>query len=306
MPIIDQIKEFLEKSRKENIPALIVVLGATASGKSSFSLKLAHMVNGEIINADSRQIYKEMSIGTDKPSEIDQKGIKHHLYDIVSPDEDFNLADYKRLALKTIDEVIARGHTPILCGGTGLYISAVIENYQIPQIAPQPYLREKYEDYYSHHGASALYNLLKEKNPEAAKNIQHPNNVRYVIRALEISDMGGQALQGKRGAPLFNVFAIEVERSREELYDRINRRVDEMIDNGLINEVKNLLLKGYNEKLHSMSSLGYPEIIAYIKGEMSLDEAAETIKKNTRNYAKRQLTWFRRYRNVDYYHVYSG
>ena len=304
MTLTSQITEFLESSRKENVPALIVVLGPTASGKSALSLELAHLFNGEIINADSRQIYKEMDIGTDKPSAMQQEGVRHHLYDIVAPNEEFTLADYKRLALKTIDEIHRRGNTPILCGGTGLYISAVIENYQIPHVPPQPDIRQKYEEYYKQNGAEALHSLLKERDPAASENI-HPNNVRYVIRALEINELAGDDKQARRGAPLFNVFAVGVERDRDELYDRINRRVDELISKGLVNEVKTLLMKGYNEKLSSMSSLGYPEIISYVKGEMSLPEATEQIKKNTRNYAKRQLTWFRRYRDVDYYHVHS-
>ncbi len=296
MNFLEDIETFLRAGDTKK-PALIVVLGPTASGKTLLSLKLAHLFGGEIVNADSRQIYRGMDIGTDKLPVQKQEGIRHHLYDIVNPDGEFTVAEYKRLALKTIDEIRMRGNVPILCGGTGLYISAVIENYQIPEVPPQPDLREKYEIFFKENGAEALHRLLQEKDPDTAEKI-HPNNVRYVIRALEINEFTGTDRRERRGAPIFNVFMIGIDLDRDELYERINRRVDELIGNGLINEVKTLLMKGYSEKLSSMSSLGYPEIISYIKGEISLEEAAEEIKKNTRNYAKRQMTWLRRYHEV--------
>jgi tRNA dimethylallyltransferase len=297
MDILRQIEQFLADSREKNTSPLIVVLGPTASGKSALSLKIANLFGGEIINADSRQIYKSMDIGTDKFSVLKQEGTPHYLYDIVSPDEDFTVVDYMRMAIKTINEIYGRRKIPILCGGTGLYISAVIENYQIPPVPPKSEFRQQYEEYAVQKGPEALHKLLAEKDPQTAARI-HPNNVRYVIRALEINDLGGMEKQDRRGAPLFDTFILGIEWDREQLYERINQRVDELVARGLVNEVKTLLMKGYSEKLSSMSSLGYPEIIAYIKGEMSLDQSVEEIKKNTRNYAKRQMTWFRRYRNV--------
>jgi tRNA dimethylallyltransferase len=297
MNLLDQIKTFLSAGDNHKMPTLIVVLGPTASGKTRLSLKLAHLFNGEIINADSRQIYRYMDIGTDKLPVQQQEGIRHHLYDIVNPNDEFTVADYKRLAIKTIEEIRQRGKVPILCGGTGLYISAVVENYQIPEVPPQPELREKYENYLKLNGADALHQLLSAKDPSMAEKI-HPNNVRYVIRGLEVNEIVGSGIRERRGAPIFNVLMIGIDLDRELLYERINRRVDELVGRGLVNEVKTLLMKGYNEKLSSMSSLGYPEIIAYTKGEITLQDAAEEIKKNTRNYAKRQMTWFRRYHDV--------
>jgi tRNA dimethylallyltransferase len=297
MNLLSSIEEFLAANADTGVPSLIVVLGPTASGKSALCLGISHAFNGEIINADSRQIYKDMDIGTDKLPIHKQEGIRHHLYDIVAPNEEFTVADYKRLALKAIYEVHGRKKVPVLCGGTGLYISAVIENYQIPEVPPRPDLRAKYEKFYNENGAEALHRLLKEKDPQTASRI-HPNNVRYVIRALEINEIGGSAKQDRRGEPLFNVFLLGIDWPRDLLYERINSRVEEQIGGGMVNEVKTLILKGYSEKLPAMSSMGYPEIIAFIKGEITLEEAVERMKLNVRNYAKRQMTWLRRYSNI--------
>jgi tRNA dimethylallyltransferase len=297
MNLFNQIENFLQCAAVGNKPALIVVLGPTASGKSSLCMKIAHAFNGEVINADSRQIYKEMNIGTAKPRIHEQEGIRHHLYDIIYPDSEFTVADYKRLALKTIEDIHRRKCLPILCGGTGLYISAVIENYQLPAIPPQLHLREKYDKILHEQGSEALHKLLAEKDPATANQI-HPNNSRYVIRALEINEIGGINKQDRRGENIFNTFLIGIEWPRDILYERINARTEEQIADGLVNEVKTLLIKGYSEKLPSMSSLGYPEIIAYIKGEIALPEAMAMMQQNVRNYAKRQMTWLRRYRDI--------
>lgn len=297
MKILEDIRGFLKESEELGKKPLIVIMGPTASGKTNLSLNIARTFNGEIISADSRQVYKDMDIGTEKIPKSQQQGIRHHLLDIVSPDEEFTVADFKRHTLKTINEIHQRRSVPILCGGTGLYLNAVIENYQIPQIPPQFDLRQKLSQYYEEHGAIMLHELLKERDPEAAAHI-HPNNVRYVIRALEINYAGNQQKKDTKGEQLFNTFTVGIEWPREVLYERINRRVDEQISRGLLNEVKTLLMKGFNEKLPAMSSLGYLELIAYLKGELTLEQAKEEIKKNTRNYAKRQLTWFRRYKDI--------
>lgn len=297
MKIFKEIELFLCESGQQSRPPLIVILGSTASGKTALSLEVAKRFQGEIVSADSRQIYKYMNIGTEKISEEKMQGIPHHLLDIIPPDQEFSVADYKRLALKIIQEILRRKKVPILCGGTGLYLNAIIENYQIPQVPPQYDLRQQFAQYYEEHGSLALHALLKTQDPEAAARI-HPHNVRYVIRALEINLAGKRLKQAHKGEPLFNIFSIGIDWGRELLYDRINRRVDEQINRGLLNEVKSLVMKGYHDKIPAMSSLGYLEFMAYLKGKITLEEASENMKRNTRNYAKRQLTWFRRYTDI--------
>jgi len=297
MKLFDDIRQFLLECEQLRKRPLIVILGPTASGKTSLSLKIARDFDGEVISADSRQIYKYMDIGTDKIPGPSQQGVRHHLLDIVNPDEEFTVADFKRQTMKAVNEIYARRKVPVLCGGTGLYLNAVIENYQIPQIPPQYGLRQQLAQYYEQHGATALHQMLIERDPQTAARI-HPNNVRYVIRALEINYAGGNQKQDSKGEQLFSVFAVGVEWPRDELYERINRRVEDQISRGLLNEVKTLLMKGYHEKLPAMSSLGYLELVAYLRGEKTYEQAIEDIRKNTRNYAKRQMTWFRRYRSV--------
>jgi len=297
MDIYQEIKQFLSQCEAENKPAIIAIVGPTASGKTALSLKIAHEINGEIISADSRQVYKYMDIGTDKLHESKMEGIKHHLIDIIDPAEVFTLSDYKRLAIKAINEIHRRKKIPILCGGTGLYINAIIQNYQVPVVSPQFDLRQKLAQYYEQNGAEALHDMLKERDPEAAKQI-HPNNVPYVVRALEINIAGNQNKKNITGDEEFAVFTIGIDWPREVLYERINSRVDDLIGNGLLNEVKTLFIQGYNEKMRSMNSIGYQELIEFLRGNAMLDQAIENIKKNTRNYCKRQQTWFRRYKNI--------
>jgi tRNA dimethylallyltransferase len=297
MQLFEEIQQFLHESEQLKKRPLIVVMGPTASGKTALSLRIAKNFNGEIISADSRQVYKYMDIGTDKIPELKQEGIRHHLLDVVDPKDEFTLADYKRMTLKAANEIHQRQKVPVLCGGTGLYLNAILQNYQIPQIPPNFEIRQRLAQYYEQHGATELHKLLAEHDPQSAKNI-HPNNVRYVIRALEINLAGHRPKIDQKGEQMFNVFTVGIEWPREELYERINRRVEDQIGRGLLNEVKTLLMKGYNEKIPSMSSLGYLELIAFINGEKTFEEAVESIKQNTRNYAKRQLTWFRRYENV--------
>lgn len=297
MRLHQAIQQFLEEGKAQSTPPLIVLLGPTASGKTALSLKIAHEFNGEIVSADSRQIYKYMDIGTDKILPQQQEGIHHHMLDLVEPNQEFTLADYKRLAIKDINEIHKRQKLPILCGGTGLYLNAIIENYQIPQVPPQYDLRQKLFEHQKTHGPLSLYNMLKEKDPETAAHI-HPNNTRYVVRALEINLAGNHQKQDQKGEQLFNIFSIGIDWPREKLYARIEKRVDLQIERGLLNEVKTLLMKGFDQKIPAMSSLGYLELITYINGQSTLEEAIEKIKQNTRNYAKRQITWFRRYKDI--------
>lgn len=288
-----RLRSFLKIARNP----LIVILGPTASGKTALSLELAHKFKGEIISTDSRQIYKEMEIGTDAILPDQQEGIVHHLLGIATPDKTITMADYVEMALRKIKLIYRKKHLPILVGGTGLYISAIIESYSVPRIPPDQKLRKKLGKEAKSKGSEFLYKRLVKLDPKAAKKI-HPNNLRYIIRALEINLSGGQnKLDKKRKSP-FDVFLIGISWPREKLYERVNLRVDLQLKRGLIDEVKKLLKKGYKKNSPAMSSLGVKEIIPYIKGKMPLEECVEILKRHTRNYAKRQMTWFRRYANV--------
>lgn len=291
--LFQNLNVFLQNQRADNKKPVIAVVGPTASGKTALSLRLAQQYNGEIISADSRQVYKYMDIGTDKLPVAKRQGIPHHLLDIVEPSQEFTVADFKRLALQAIEDIHQRGKLPILCGGTGLYLNVLLQNYQVPRIAPQTELRQKLEQYAQEHGTQALHQLLQQHDPASAATI-HPNNVRYVIRALEICLTTNQKKENQKGETLFPYFTIGIYWPREILYERINQRVDELVERGLLNEVKTLLMQGYTEDSPAMSSLGYPEFIAYLKGSITLEAAVELLKKNTRNFCKRQLTWFRR------------
>lgn len=286
-----KISQFLKSAKKP----LIVILGPTASGKTDISLKLAHKYNGEIISADSRQIYRGMEIGTDVISKKEQKGIPHHLLGITTPDKPISVAEYKDLAIQKIEEIYKRNHIPLLVGGTGLYISAIIDAYNIPKVKPNLKLREKLQKEAAEKGKEFVHKKLQKLDRKAAAKI-HPNNLRYVIRAIEIKL--AKPPKSKKTTKPFDVLIIGTNRPRPELYERINRRVDRQIKKGLTDEVKKLLKKGYDERLPAMTSLGVKEIIPYIKGEMPIKECVEILKQNTRRYAKRQMTWFRRYANV--------
>ncbi len=291
MEIKSTINDFLKESKDFNKKPLLVILGGTASGKTALSIKIAKEFDGEIISTDSRQVYKYMDIGTAKVTRAEAEGVPHYMIDIVEPSDEFTLADFVRRAKRHIQEIHQRNKLPVLAGGTGLYTRAICDNFDIPSVPPNPQLRAKLDK----EDSQKLHDKLKKMDAEAANNI-HPNNKRYIIRAIE------RGMQGKKpdqkAQSDYNILKIGIEWEREKLYDRINQRAAEQIEEGLINETKTLLAKGYDEKLPSMSSLGYPEMIKYIKGELTLDEALELLQKNTRNYAKRQLTWFRREPNV--------
>jgi tRNA dimethylallyltransferase len=296
--ITQKLKTFLKTAKKP----LIVILGPTASGKTALSLKIAKEINGEIISTDSRQIYRGLEIGSDALPEDQQEGIPHHMIGIVGPDREYSLAEYKDDAEKIIDQIRKRKNIPILTGGTGLYISALVEDYDVPRVPPDKKLREKLQKEAAKKGPEALHKRLAKLDPESAKQI-HPNNIRYVIRALEINLKTGKPKENKKAAPAStklrpDVFMIGIDYPREELYERINSRVDTQDHRGLIDEVRALLDKGYDAPLPAMSSLGVKEIIPFIKKEQTLEECKETLKQNTRNYAKRQGTWFRRYPQI--------
>lgn len=276
------------------LPPLVVVLGATATGKTGLSLELAGQLNGEIINADSRQIYRGMDIGTAKATPAQRSAVPHHLLDIVNPDENPGLAEYQARAYQTINAIHTRGNVPILVGGTGQYITAVVEGWLIPRIPPNHYLRRELEDFARRHGSSALYERLVQVDAAAAAII-HPNNIRRVIRALEVYLEGGTPISElqRKHLPPYRILTIGLQMQREPLYARADKRVDDMMAAGFLEEVKSLLARGYSRDLPSMSSVGYAELAAHLLDNISLDEAVQKTKYNTHHFIRRQEVWFR-------------
>ena len=277
---------------------LIVILGPTASGKTDLSIKLAKRYNGEVVSADSRQIYKGMDIGTAKPLELEN--IDHWLLDIKNPNQNYTVAEYKKDAIKAIKNIQKRGKLAILVGGTGLYIKAVAENLDIPKIEANPLLRKKIEKEAEKFGLDYVFQKLIKLDPEAAYIIDS-KNPRRVIRALEITLLTKKPFsqQRKIGKPLFDVLEIGISVPNEKLKEKINSRVDEMIKNGLIEEVEKLVKK-YDAGQQAFDAIGYREIIDFLNKKITLEQAAEAIKINTWHYAKRQMTWFKRDKKINW------
>lgn len=277
-------------------PRVIVIVGPTASGKTSTSIEIAKELNGEIISADSMQIYKEMNIGTAKPSMEERDGITHYLMDIISPDELYNVTMYKKMAEKAIEEILAKGKLPIIVGGTGLYISTLINGIEFSEVKEDPEYRKEMQVLAASKGTNYLHDMLREVDPIAADNIDM-NNVRRVIRALEIYKVTGktktQLDEESVKETKYDYMVYGIETPREKLYERINLRVDKMLEEGLIEEVKSLLEK-YELSKTALQGLGYKEVKAYLEEQITYDEMVEILKMETRRYAKRQLTWFRR------------
>lgn len=278
-------------------PKVIIVVGPTASGKTAVGVKLAKSLNGEIISADSMQIYKKMDIGTAKVTSEEMGGIVHHLIDIVNPTESYSVAEWVKDASAKIDEIIARGKTPIIVGGTGLYVTSLIKGYTFYDVPENIELRETYRKILEDQGIDALYQILIDKNPDKASMIDK-NKTKAVIRALELID-GGADLSNDENAEPYDYVLFGLDHAREILYDRINKRVDIMFDQGLEQEF-NMLTAEYGLKpIHqSAGAIGYKEMFAYQSGECGLEETKDLIKQHSRNYAKRQLTWFRRMDNI--------
>ena len=280
----------------------IIILGPTASGKTSISIKLAKLLNTEIINADSMQIYKNLNIGTAKPSKSEQDGIKHNLLDFVEPNKEFSVEQYRELALPIIKNLINNKKVPIIVGGTGFYIESLLNNYSYGKSTKSIEIREKYNKLALDYGNEYVYNILKKIDPVSAEKI-HSNDLKRVIRAIEIFDTTGikkseiSTMQTNSKSPL-NPLIIALNWNRDELYERINKRVNIMLENGLINEVKDLLKLGINSNNQCMQGIGYKEIVLYLENKLSLTEATELIKQSTRRYAKRQITWFKRIQNA--------
>lgn len=288
---------FLREVKNSGEQPLIVVCGPTASGKTAVSLKIAEDFDGEIISADSAQVYRYMDIGTDKVSLAERNRIKHHLVDIREPYQQFTMSDFKREASWAVGDIFRRGKLPIICGGTGLYINAVTENYKLPEAPPNQRIREELQSEYEKKGKDHLYKMLMDLDPATAAKI-HPNNVRYIARALEIVLQTNKPIDKQKGKPPYNVFKIGIRWPRETLYERIDKRVDEQIEEGLLNEIKSLFTEGYTEDMPAMQALGYKEYFPYLKGEKPIEECKEDLKQNTRNFAKRQFTWFRKEEDI--------
>lgn len=356
----------------KNRPKILVIVGPTASGKSALAIKLAKKFGGEIVSADSRQIYRGMDIGTAKPPNDSAKfknqksklqfkikneyialGIRHHLIDVKNPDEEYAVADYKRDAVRAMRAILRRGKLPILVGGTGLYVKAVLENLKIPEVPADPRLRRKLEKELREKGLSRLFQKLVGLDPEAAyvvdpvrgregsprmksemlfrqkpevyyfargsqrasaSNGVDPKNPRRVIRALEVAIKTGRpfSAQRKKGAPIFDALIIGLNPPKTALRKKINARVDQMLRDGLVSEVQNLMKKYPSTSLgtgglpRAFNAIGYHEIIDYLKGKISLSEATELMKKNTLAYAKRQMTWFKKDKKIRWIEVKNG
>lgn len=281
---------------------LIILTGPTAVGKTALSIKLAKAIQGEIISADSMQVYRGMDIGSAKVTTEEMDGVPHYLIDVLDPDEEFNVVVFQKLAREAMEKIYANGHIPIIAGGTGFYIQAILNEIAFTETETDDSYRKQLEQQAQEYGAQWLHDQLKQVDPQAAVDI-HPNNVKRVIRALEFYKETGtkisqhnEAERQKQSPYNFAYFVLNMD--RQKLYERIELRIDQMLEQGLIEEVRQLQEKGCHAGMVSMQGLGYKEILAYLQGECTLEEAIYILKRDTRHFAKRQLTWFRREREV--------
>lgn len=280
---------------------LVIITGPTAVGKTDLSVKLAKLIGGEIISADSMQVYRSMDIGSAKIKQTEMENVPHHLIDILNPDEEFNVYIFQKLARQAMEEIIGRGHIPIIAGGTGFYIQALLYDISFEE-EDNGEIRKYYEDLAKEKGNAYLHEMLQKTDPVSAEEI-HENNVKRVIRALEYFDLNKEPIsehnkrQKQKESPYAACYFVLTD-DREKIYERIDRRVDLMLEEGLVEEVTALKEKGYHKGMVSMQGLGYKEILDYLDGHLSLEEAVYLIKRDTRHFAKRQLTWFRRERDV--------
>ncbi len=286
----------------ENKKKLFILVGPTAIGKTNLSIELAKRLNGEIISADSMQIYKYMDIGTAKITEAEKKNVVHHLIDEVTPDIEFSVSDFQSRANVYINEVNDKDKLPMIVGGTGLYINSLIYDLNFTESISNWDLRREYEEKANLHGNQYIHDELRNIDPISADRI-HVNDIQRVIRAIEIYTETGKPMSEyykdfRKPNDKFDIVMIGLTMDRDKLYSRINERIDIMMDSGLIDEVKSLLDRGYDENLISMQAIGYKEVIQYLKGEYSLEDTIDTLKRESRRYAKRQLTWFRREERV--------
>ncbi len=285
---------------------LIILLGPTAVGKTSLSLDIAEEINAEIISADSMQIYKDMDIGTDKIKEEYRKIIKHHMIDIITPENQFSVADYQKKVDKIIPKIVGRGKIPLMVGGTGLYINAIVEGFTLPQMEKNNELRKKLKREAEVYGNKYIHEKLNSIDPDLAQKL-HPNDLRRVIRGIEIYEQTGKTKtyfekKQEQRPPRYNYLKIGLKRSRQSLYERINLRVEQMIKKGLIKETK-MLRKKYDLSKTALQALGYKEIINFLDNNYDKDEAIRLIKRNTRHLAKKQLTWFKRDEDINWFNL---
>lgn len=290
---------------KEN--TILIITGPTATGKTALGIKCANLFDGEVISADSMQIYKKLDIGTAKPTEEELSQAKHHMVNIIEPDKDYSVQEYVNETEKIINDLFSKNKLPIIVGGTGLYIKSLIYPYSFCNVAKDSKVREKYNEILKQFGKEYLYNILKEKDIESSNKI-HMNDTKRVIRALEISDISGKnktdlnnidSSYGDNLTKKYNCILIVLDIPREELYERINLRVQKMFDEGLVEEVESLVYnKIVNETSQSMQAIGYKEFFKYFNKEINIEELKELICKNSRNYAKRQLTFFRGFKDT--------
>ena len=277
---------------------ILVIAGPTAVGKTDLSIELAEKLNGEIVSADSMQIYKYMDIGSAKVTKEEMKNIKHYMIDVVDPKDAFSVSEYKDMAKKNIDEIISKGKLPIIAGGTGLYIDSLTCNMNFSETEKDDQYREELEKLALEKGNEYIHEMLKDIDMESYNKI-HPNNRKRVIRALEVYKLTGKPFSSYNAGKKmyesdYDVHYYVLTMDREKLYERINLRVDIMMEKGLIKECETLRDMGYTADMQSMQGIGYKEVLNYFDGKLSLDEAVNMIKQGSRNYAKRQLTWFRR------------
>lgn len=296
-------------SHGQKIP-LLVLVGPTAVGKTTFSIELARRINAEVIAADSVQVYRYLNIGAAKPTRAEQQLVPHHLIDVVDPSVNFTAYDYQRLAREKIAEIHSRGKIPLITGGTGLYIKAVLDGFTFSSGKTNVQVRKRLQEELTARGNENLYRLLQKQDPQSAKHI-HPNDVKRVMRALEFIYLTGEPIgvqkerTTKKDSP-YNPLILGLYMTREHLYSRIDKRAERMIEQGLLNEVKGILQDGYDKNMKSLQALGYRHMIAYLEGEWTLDTALLYLKRDTRRYAKRQLTWFCADSRIRWSHIKTG
>jgi tRNA dimethylallyltransferase len=287
------------------VKKILVIVGPTAVGKTYVSIELAKKFNTEIISADSMQVYKYMDIGTAKVTEQEACGVKHHMIDLIDPDEEFSVSEFQKMAEKHIEEIHNKAKLPIIIGGSGLYLNSLLYDLDFANVKSDEKVKKYYTEYYEEHGVDKLYELLINVDPQACEKI-HKNNVKRVIRALEVCHITGKKFSDmstdiRKPSNKYDFKIIGLEMERDLLYQRINKRVDLMFEEGLVDEVKELVDKGYTMDLSSMRGIGYKEIIEYLEGKVTKEEAIETLKTNTRHFAKRQFTWFKADKNIEWF-----
>lgn len=288
-------------------PSISIIVGPTAVGKTDISIGVAKALDGEIISADSAQVYRYMDIGTAKIKAEEMQGVRHHMIDVADPDQSFSVAQFRNRCEQYIQDISARGKLPIVAGGTGLYINSLLNNLEFTASVGDESFRDEMQEIADNKGNEYLHAMLKDIDPDSYSRL-HPNDVRRVIRALEVYRFTGKTIsyfqeESRRAPEKYHYAFVGLTMDRQRLYDRIDLRVEKMLAAGLIEEVKGLLNMGYDESLVSMQALGYKEILQYLKGEISYDEAVFVLKRDSRHYAKRQLTWFRRDQRIQWFDV---